>query len=792
MIPCAVFFASGLAALTYEISWSRQIGLLMGNTASAAATVLASYFVGLALGYALAGRLAAKAVRPLLWYGLLELAAAGWACLVPLVMLLLRQESIIGLMQSDVPHWQAAIRAGVCIVLFLPATTALGATLPLMARWIEQIDPEANSRIAFAYGLNTIGGLAGVLIATIYLLATVGVTASSYAAAALSAACGVAAICLSQIVADRSAISKVDRRAIHDHRGITVLVGTSGFVTLALEVLYTRLFALTFHNSTYTFGLVVAVVLCGLAIGAWVAAWLAKRVDIAAAAGWALLLGGAAVSFSTLLFLHETGVEYFRGGSSFAEYMTASVGLVAVVVFPPSVLLGTVLPLLWDVSHRGEVSGKERADLEARANSESTVSSKVGRLTAVNTLSAAVGALAASFLLLPAIGLWNSFALLAAIPMLAGICLMFRRPSLTFWATALAAGCLAFSAWHVTSNHSTLPRNKTLIRRSEGAYGWIDVLRDERTGSLSLRENVNYTHGSTASGRWERRQSHIPLLLHPQPRDVAYLGCGTGATAGGAVMHDEVESITVIELIPEVIDAARMFGESNFGVLEDSRTTVKIDDARHALLASERQFDVIISDLFVPWESKTGYLYTVDHYTIARQRLKPGGLCCQWLAMWQLGEAEFEMIADGFAKVFPHTTLWWGKVEYDRSIIGLVGSEEPLAIDNDGISQRLQEIYAAGPEDLRLNRPVELPRRFLGRWVAREGALLNTDEHPWLEFAMPLTYANRQTLKRSAMQGYFDRRLTHLPQEGMQLSGFSGDGSDAASRRDWQQLQLRK
>lgn len=416
----------------------------------------------------------------------------------------------------------------------------------------------------------------------------------------------------------------------------------------------------------------------------------------------------------------------------------------------------------------------------------------VGRLTAINTLAAAAGALAASFLLLPALGLWASFAALAIVCVAASILLLAVKSSPAYWAMLISACCLIIAAWRVTSLRQAIPTGKTIVQRTESAYGWIDVLRDDSSGVLSLRENVHYTHGSTASAVWERRQSHIPLLLHPQPRDVLYLGCGTGATAGGGAMHEEVQSIAIAELIPEVVDAARRFDESNLGVLDDPRTAIHIDDARHYLLATDRRFDVIVSDLFVPWESKTGYLYTVDHYRVARGRLKPGGLFCQWLAMWQLGEREFAMIADGFAEVFPHTTLWWGKIEYDRSIIGLIGSDEPLVIDGEAVGERLAEIYSHGPEDVRLNRREELLRRFIGRWQAADDTLLNTDEHPRLEFAMPLTYADGRVLKQQRMRDYYEAVLSRLPQTGIEVRHFADESSSAVQRRKWQDLQLRK
>jgi spermidine synthase len=105
---------------------------------------------------------------------------------------------------------------------------------------------------------------------------------------------------------------------------------------------------------------------------------------------------------------------------------------------------------------------------------------------------------------------------------------------------------------------------------------------------------------------------------------VLFLGLGTGLTAGAALVHPEVERIDVVELIPEVVEAARYFEPENLGVCDHPRVTIRIDDARHDLLGASKGYDVIVSDLFVPWESRSGYLYTVEHFRLARDRLQPG------------------------------------------------------------------------------------------------------------------------------------------------------------------------
>lgn len=781
-----LFFASGVAALVYEISWSRQIGLLFGNTASAAATVLASYFAGLAIGYWLFAERSQRVHRPLVFYGLLELAAAASALAVPLLLAVLHSPALAKWIQHDEVAVQTIVRAVVCLVILLPATICLGGTLPLMAAMLAR-GGESPSRVAWAYGLNTLGGLTGVLLATIVLLSQLGVVASSFAAAIVSAICGVAAVMLGRkLPASPAAAATVSPSPREEKTNVVrhaiwlfTLVAVSGFGTLALEVLYTRLFSLVFHNSTYNFGLVVAVVLCGLALGAWAAAWLSVRFDPLACVVWASLAAAAAIPISTRVFEEHTQLSYFDQGDTFASYMLACLGLVAAVVLPPALLLGTILPLLWQV---------------ARRHSES-FSALVGKLTAINTLAAAAGALAASFFLLPTLGLWGSFAHIAAMYVAVAIVAAIpRRGHAIALAVAVPLVLLAIgSVWRTLTNYTTVPPNKTLVARWEGTYGWIDVVSDNRSGSLSLRENINYTHGSTASAEWERRQGHMALLLHPKPRNVLFLGMGTAATASSAKFHNDVETIHIAELIPEVVAAARQFELSNAGILDDARTKIHVDDARHFLLATNERFDVIISDLFVPWESKTGYLYTVDHFRVARSRLAPGGVFCQWLALWQLGPQELEMIADSFASVFPHTTIWLGKAEYDRTILALVGSEAPLAFEVPKIDARLARVFkASGEIDQRVQSAERLARMYVGDWPRREGRTLNTDEHPRLEFAMPLTYADHQTLKQRRLQQYYDESLANLPQLGVVFRGLSGEFESRPKCREWQQMQLRK
>src|SRR5690606_9683447 len=79
--------------------------------------------------------------------------------------------------------------------------------------------------------------------------------------------------------------------------------------------------------------------------------------------------------------------------------------------------------------------------------------------------------------------------------------------------------------------------HERLVRRWDSPYGWIDVVQHERTKSCRVRQNLHYRFGETGDDVREYRQAHIPLLLHERPRDVLFMGLGTGLTAGGAIPH---------------------------------------------------------------------------------------------------------------------------------------------------------------------------------------------------------------------------------------------------------------
>ena len=219
----------------------------------------------------------------------------------------------------------------------------------------------------------------------------------------------------------------------------------------------------------------------------------------------------------------------------------------------------------------------------------------------------------------------------------------------------------------------------------------------------------------------------------------------SGITAGASLLHP-VERVTVVEIVPEVIDAVREhFAEASLGIVNSPRVEIVAEDARNFLSGSARQLDVIVGDLFVPWRRGEAALYTADHFTAARRALAPGGIFCQWLPLFQLAEEEFNIVTATFLDVFPHATLWRGDFAPDAPSVALIGQLDGATIDPAFVERRVRELKAdaANPS---LVHPAGFWIFLVGPLDPREErfarARRNQENEPWLEILGPLNHAS--------------------------------------------------
>jgi len=707
------FALSGAAALALELLWMRSAGVLLGQTAITAATVLACYFAGLAGGAALTRGLVR---HPLRSYGRLEIGAAlGALWSLALFTLCAAEPS---------PAWLGTGRLAALAIIaaaVLPATLCLGATLPALGAALAGAHPTA-ARAATLYALNTAGGALGIAAAGFGLPLWLGVRASYIAVAACSGLVGGTALLVARVRPDAAAAPIATRAASAPRWPLRAIAAGGGALGLALEVFWTHLFAQVLHNSVYSFAAVALVYVVALALGAGAAA-IALRTQAAAHVATVALLGAAAATACGFqLFVHLTnGLDYLGMHSGLGEYLARIAGLAAVTAGPAALASGAVLPALWAMWGR-----------------DAHLARPLGDLSAANTGGGIVGALLAGFVAMPWLGLRAALVLVALLyvaltELVGGRRAAWMRPAAGVTLLIVAfADPLRASLVHLRAGDDQL---RDLL---EGANGVVSVVQTD--DDLQLRLDNFYVLGGAAAATGERRLGLLPLLLHPAPQRVAFIGLATGISASAAPALG-VADTTVFELVPEVAAAARRhFAPYNGDLLSRPDVHLISDDGRRGLAAAPRGFDVIVSDLFVPWHAGAGSLYTQEMYATVARQLAPGGLFCQWLPLYQLTREDLALIVRTFASVFPVATLWRADFYPDRPVIGLVGQLQTRQIDLGALERRVGALPPWARDPL-LSTPRGLLMLSAGDLddaaaLLPDGAL-NRDDRPLLEFDAP-------------------------------------------------------
>ncbi len=775
----AVYFASGLGAVAIETVWMRWLRALLGATAPAASATLVAFFVGHAIGAAWAARRVPAAARPLRVYGRLELGAALGAIAVPVLLALGERVLAPGYdALRATPALLTAARFAIALVASLPAAFCFGATFPAIAAAAVRSTHELGARAGALYAVNTLGAAIGCAVATFLLPAAIGVSATYAIAIAFVAIAGTTALTLARQrdpVATEAAAELVASQAppatpqartrsqkkrarksagrggkVHDGdrplptlrpkrrtlgpRALAAIACGSGFGAFAQQVLLVEAYAQVSNQSIYAFGAVLVAVLLAIALAGAIVATIERRdvIDARTLLGAALVAAALSLAFFPAWLERTTdGFSYVGAGSGGFAYFAALLATVVATAGAPLVAAALVFP--------ATLAAAGRLDA-ARGPGAIT-----GRLLAWNTAGAIAGAIAAPYWLVPRFGLWTAFAVLS---LLYGLGAVFAPEADLRWRIrrdlALFVGWLAvaFRASPLAVPPFALAPNEEPIEIDPTPAGVVAVL--ERDRERLIRVDNHYALGGTSERVHHERQAHLPLVLAPDAKRVAYAGSATGISAGGALAHP-IDALFLVELVPGVADAAaRWFGDANRGVYRDPRTHVVLDDARNFLRLTRERFDVIVADLFVPWQAGAGALYTREHFGAVRARLAPGGLFCQWLPLYQLGTPEFEAIAATFLDVFPNSAVFRGDFYGRFPIAALVGwADGPPA--PAAVEAAARRLAAAGVTDRWVASPLGVWALYVGPLapLARDLAAVprNRDDRPLVERAAAATHA---------------------------------------------------
>jgi spermidine synthase len=746
-----LFVGSGCAALIYELVWFQLLQFVIGSSAMSLAVLLGTFMGGMCLGSLALPRWISAARHPLRVYAWLELGIAICGIVVFFAMPALGR-----LYTAYAGHGFVSIllRGLLCVICLLPPTILMGATLPAIARWVEST-PRGVSWLGFFYGGNTVGAVAGCLLAGFYLLRVYDMATATGCAIAFNLIVALLALLIARRAPYSPTSPSTDLRPASDSNlpvspsprppvsaaptPVYFSIALSGLCALGAEVIWTRLLSLLLGATVYTFSIILAVFLTGLGLGSAAGAMIARATARPRfALGCCQFAQIAALAWATHVMASSLPFWPVDPSVVTSPWVKFQFDLVrcAWAILPSACIWGASFPLaLAAVASPGQDNGR-----------------LVGRAYAANTVGAILGAVLMSLALIPALGTQHAAQWLIALSLLAaGLAF---APQRTGWgpfgaavaAALILAATLPPTPWQLIAygrQIHTSDANAKVLYLGEGINASVAVTESAAGARFFHVSGKTEASSLFKDMRLQLMLGHIPALLHPSPKSVLIVGCGAGVTAGSFVPHPSIERIVICEIEPLIPRAiATRFSKENHDVVRDPRVEIVYDDARHFLATTKEKFDIITSDPIHPWVKGAAVLYSREYFEICRSHLNPGGLVTQWVPLYESDRAVVQSEIATFFGAFPHGTIWGNDDEGYGYDTVMLGSLKPLTVDLDALQEKLDRpdhaIVRESLANLSLGSALGLMSTYAGQasdlktWLA--GAEINHDRSLRLQY----------------------------------------------------------
>lgn len=756
------FFISGGCGLLYQVVWTRKLVLLFGTTSHAVSTVLSIFFLGLGAGSIWGGRLADKTSNPLKIYGIFECIIGVWA-LAFLLAVTYGEGVVVTLLKSfDLSRGTGTLfRALLALLLLFIPVSLMGATLPLLARFVSREVRVQGMRIGALYTLNTLGAVTGCFLAGFFLIPQLGYAQTTLVGAIANILVGIVAWVLSrkQDTAlddprEDMATGNGSDAGLNRHRLVIAAFFMSGFCSLGLEVLWTRLLSIIFLGTTYAYTSMLTTLLLGIALGSAAASAIVDRLRRPAlwlGAVLALTGVGCVYMLGTLAQMPQQVIDLQRdNGGNWSAVVQGKFWLSFKALFLPTFLLGSTFPLV----------------VKAVSDTRTTLGRDVGRLYGANTVGGVLGSLAAGFLIIPLLGThWGivAFSLLLTI---AGLALVMSRSDASMRFKGICGIAvilsLAGSFWRAPAdvnqslNAGYIPEGSRILHYKEGVEATVAVTEPggEAAGTNRVLwiNRVQATTSIEKGVKMNRLQGVLPLLFDRDPTEVLFMCFGSGITCGTLALSD-FDRIDAVDISPEVLEAAPFFEVDNLGVINRPEVDFHVDDGRNFLLTTDHRYDVITFEPMPLAVAGVSTFYTQEYYQLCLDHLKPGGMVSQWIPLHSLTPDIVKSLAYTFTTVFPHYTAWFINAD-----LFLIGSNTPLKLDEGRILKRLEKRELS--DALKEVGFADVPA-ILGCYLMDESGLdafsaggkIMRDDQPWAEFEAPkLVYSRTQHESMAALE----------------------------------------
>lgn len=722
-----LFLLSGFTGLSYEIVWQKQMILLLGADATAIVSILTSFFLGIAFGGKIASRLLQlKKLNVLKSYAICEFIVAIWALSMPFILSLM-EFFYVGIAEENAGTMMFVLRFCIAVILVLPATLAMGATIPFMSLMLSN---DNDNGVRLAYGINTAGGIIGLLCVNFIFLPSFGIQHSIYFILMINLMLALTALIYSTNINIHHSTVTNERLDIK----LSIAYFLSGFIALGAEIVWLRILAIQTTNGHLMFSLVLLVYLFGFSCGSlFLHPFLERRytkeselIRIVFAIPIAIFITIPLMKLSSDVLTRFVYNSIIDGGFHPRNVFLSELYSIIVAVFLPSFFMGAVFPGM------------------------SRFTSNIGNLYFFGNLGAVLGIFTFGLWLIPWLGLVKS--LLAIIIIASFIILLLPVKLKTYnYFILLTIILITFGINSVLAPFTKLPDDRQklsdgrpfykTLRYSEGVSATV-VVREVNNDPSSKHVFVDdQLVASTVPGAIvdSKMLAHIPLMLHGDAKNALTVGFGSGGTSWSMALYP-IE-VYAVEIEPEIISSAYLFPYGN--ILQKKNFHAILNDARDHLHTTKRKYDVISTDVTNLQYKQNANLYTVEYFQLMKNKLTQYGVACAWIPLAAISPAELKTLIKTFKHVFPHTSFWFMH-ELPTTFAILIGTTQKLKIDLRKIKNFVQNpLIADDLKDILVNSVSQFPSFVvmdedeIDRYVA--GVDLHTDDHPILEYSSPYT-----------------------------------------------------
>ncbi|WP_063664334.1 fused MFS/spermidine synthase [Aliivibrio fischeri] len=735
-------FLSGFVSLGYQYFWFKSLSVTVGVDLYSSSVVIGGFFLGLGLGMLFFAK-----ARNYERYYLLEL----YVTILAMVCSLVSQSLWLYLGAVEVLGWGALIFTG--LMFSLPAFF-MGATLLALIRLSLKLNDKSSESVI--YGVNVLGAMLGTFLSAAVLLPALGVSNSLFLLYSLNLLLVAIGFALENEVRTKGGEQK--KAAICILRTpkyeLIFLYALSGFLSLSCEISWLQLLNQVLPSRSINYSIILTVMLGGLALGSLIF----SRLKISQKMAYHCVFGVSASSIIIPLFLiyflnpssdyNYTGlVSNFITNNSdrlndvFSSYWLSrareilnTVPIVLFIVFIPSVLFGAIFPLV--------VKASNRENEEAAFNS--------GLLLGFNTIAGVLATLITGFVLIPYFGVIGALKLIMWFGVVSIVLLLLFLSKSKMYSVGFAVVTMLL----VSLIQVILPWDKTnllLVDKfkdigstsiffSEGKGYSISVL-EEPVGTISYKRlfvrGESNTADSMPSLRYMRLQSYIPYFAHnSEPKNALVIGLGTGITSGSFSQVDSIKHVDVFELLPDMVEATKLFSESNYDVVNQDKVTIHIGDGRMQLAKTHKLYDIITLEPPPPSSSGVNSLYSDDFYKLAKAKMAQNAVLAQWFPLGTQSAFASRAILHTMMNNFKFVNVWYT----ERFEALIVGSDTPF----NGINySSIESKWNSNPKiadsllEVGIEQPVELLATYLGggddfhEYI--KGASLITDDNALLE-----------------------------------------------------------